>query len=519
MTEWTPRFNLYERIRAYFDSGFAARTTEMRFVQDFPRTSIANYLSATQRRTDTGGWSTQPWGGDQQRTLTPGKRRSMVKRARQIDEQNMLGSSLLDRAVDNIIGTGMVLQSKSKSKRWRSNVEAAWRDYIPQMDARSLMDGDELQRSWYRSHLRDGDVGLLLLRSGAVQTIESDYIQSPGGAGDLYRKESEPQILDGVEVNGIGRPTGFHIASINARKAQEWTRIGARDFVWYPRLERNNPQVVRGVPLVAQLAPFLDQIDGTVEAVVMAHRMSAMFGLIHKRENPAAAFNNLPSMRASANGTQQKSITLEPGMVEYIGANDGIEQVRPEHPTTSFADFMSFLIRLAGLKLGLPLELALLDFSRTNYSSARASMEQAYRKFRIEQRTFSNKVMSRIYRWRISKMVNEGVLSNPPSDYLEHQWFAPEWPYLDPLKDAEGALVAVDAGFSTLAKELARRGMDLETWIEDRKSELASLEEAGLPTIRSNKTREAGAPGGSQPNQPTPNGDEPTEDDNDDSQD
>lgn len=493
MTEWTPKLNLYERVRSYFDARFAAQVTVDRFAQAFPRSAITNYLSASQRRTDTGGWETQPWATDRQRVLTPQKRRSMVKRSRQIDENNMLGSSLLDRAVDNIIGTGMVLQSSSKSKRWRTNVEAAWRDVQSQLDARQLMEGDELQRSWYRSHLRDGDVAMLLLRNGAVQTIESDYIQSPGGAGDLYRRENEPEILDGVEVNGIGRPVAFHIAAINSRRLEDWTRISARDIVWYPRLERNNPQVVRGIPLPAQLGPWLDQIDGTIEAVVMAHRMAALFGLVHKRGNPAGAFTGIPNMKTNANGVQQKSLTLEPAMVEFIGADEDIVQIKPEHPTTSFADFMSFLIRLAGLKLGLPLELALLDFSRTNYSSARASMEQAYRKFRIEQRTFSNKVMSRIFRWRISKLVNDGVLSNPPSDFLEHHWFAPEWPYLDPLKDAEGALVAVDAGFSTLAKELARRGMDLEQWIEQRTEEIKALEAAGLPTIRSNKTREAGA--------------------------
>jgi len=516
----TVKPNLLDRLRGYISPEYAARAALARYVESAPRSAIKNMLAGSDRRTDTGGWQTQPWAGDGQRTLTPGVRRSMVKRARTIDEHNMLGSSLLDRATDNIIGTGMTLQSHSGSKRWRRNLEAWWKDYeLSGMDARSMMTGDELQRSWYRSRLRDGDVGMLLLRNGGIQTIESDYVQSPGGAADLFRRTDEPEIIDGVEVNGIGRPLAFHLNSLNARNQQNWTRIEARNFVWYPRIERNSRLIVRGVPMLAQLGPLLDQIDGTVEAVVMAHRMAALFGLVHKRTNPAAAFKGINTLTANMQGNQQKQINLEPAMVEYISTDEDIVQIRPEHPTTSFGEFMTFLIRLAGLKLGLPLELALLDFSRTNYSSARASMEQAYRKFRIEQSTFADRVMNRVARWRISKAINDGELANPPSDALNFKWFAPEWPYLDPQKDAVGALIAVDAGFSTLERELGRRGLEFNDWIEQRKAEIAALEEAGLPVIRSNATRESGAAASEPPTQPNPNGDRPTEDDDDNSQD
>lgn len=488
-----------DRIRGWFDADYAARATVARYVQDYPRVAFSNFLSANERRGDTGGWQGQPWGPYGTETLTPERRRSMVKRARQIDENNMLGSSLLDRAVDNIIGWGFTLQSTSKDKGWRSEIEAVWREYeMSGMDARGMMLGDELQRAWYRSRLRDGDIGILLLRNGAVQTIEADFIETPyGGRGG--RTNEDPEIIDGVEVNGIGRPLAYHVASLTERAATS-TRIPNINMIWYPRLERNTKRIVRGVPLMAQLGPLLDQIDGTVEAVVMAHRMAACFGLIHKRGNPAAAYGSIAATTANMDGREQKSVNIEPAMYEIAGHDDEFIQVKPEHPHTGFGDFMTFLIRLAGLKLGLPLELAMLDFSRTNYSSARASMEQAYRHFKIEQAIFAQRVMRRLFQWRISKWINDGTLSNAPDDAWEHKWFAPEWPYLDPQKDAEGALVAVDAGFSTLSKELGRRGLEFNDWLEQRTVEIQAITDAGLPIARSNKTRDANASANEQGN-------------------
>src|SRR5690606_5711605 len=133
--------------------------------------------------------------------------------------------------------------------------------------------------------------------------------------------------------------------------------------------------------------------------------------------------------------------------------------------------------------------LALLDFSKTNYSSARASMEQAYRRFRIEQRTFARTVLSRVYRWRVSKWINEGALT-PRDDAWTHTWYGQSWPYLDPQKEAAGSLVAVDAGFSTLTEELAARGWTFQEWVEERGRELKAIEAAGIPMIHSTATRD-----------------------------
>jgi lambda family phage portal protein len=495
----TAQLTLPDRVRGWFSANYAAKASVNRYIEQNTRRASRDYRSGRQRRTDR-GYTGQPWGTSGTRTLTPIARRNMVQRSREIDENNILGSSLLDRAADNIIGQGMVLQARTTSKRFNKQVEALWANYDP--DVRGMVCWPNLQHAWYRAARCDGDLGLLLLRSGKIQTIEGDYIQTPAGAGS--------NVIDGVEINTPGRPTRFHVASVKSDGRTDHTAVDARNFVWYTHTNRLNRTAVRGVPVLAQLGWLLEQIDGTFEAVTMAHRLGASFGLLRKSGNPGTQFDALAGVTPNADGDDQNRILIEPAMVEFIGKDEDVIQIKPEQPGAVFGDFMRLLIRISGLKLGLPLELALLDFSDTNYSSARASMEQAYRRFRIEQHTFGCRVLKRIYEWRVSKWMKEGLLPER-SDAFEHRWLGQPWPYLDPQKEAEGALVAVDAGFTTLHDELMRRGLQFDEWLRIRSEEIKAIVAAGIPVTHSGKTREVGAEPTATPGQPNSDGDSNTE--------
>lgn len=453
------------------------------------------YINSARRasrtgRTDKTGYTQQPWGIWGNRTMTAAGRQIAVKKSRAIYENNVLGRSMLDRAVDNIIGEGMYVRPRTSDDGFNAEADAWWKQY--HADDRGMVDNATLQRQWFRSFKRDGDVGGILLKGGQVQTIESDLIQSPDGSiGDQYWRGNRPEVVDGVKLTMSGRPTAFHVATLDAKGKASWPAIPARNFLFIADNDRSDYTAVRGVPTLATIGWLLEQIDGTVEAVVMAHRMSAAFGLVKKVASPGKRIGNLPTT-TNGSGNSQAKISIEPGMFDFIGHDDDLIQVKPEHPTTSFSDFMGTLVRFAGLNLGLPLELAMLDFSKTNYSSARASMEQAYRSFRVQQRYFANNWLSKWYRWRIAKAVNLGELSGAiPDDYLNHEWFGQPWPYLNPVDDAAGTLALIDSGRTTLTQELAKVGMTLEDWLDEKATEINKAGEAGVPLVHSNLSRDA----------------------------
>lgn len=257
---------------------------------------------------------------------------------------------------------------------------------------------------------------------------------------------------------------------------------------------------------MAQIFGLFDQIDGYLEATVTAARIAACFGILIKTNAAAAAFGNLQTQQ-NQNAQAQRIANIEPGMVQYLAPGDEIQQVSPSQPTQSFPDFVAVLMRFAGLSMGLPLELVMLDFSRTNYSSARAALLQAYRSFRVLQDRFEKQFLRRIYPWWLDRMVKLGEIQVPPGlgDLAyDHKWLAPGWEWVDPLKEIQAALLELDTGLTTLSDLAAQKGKDLYELFARRQRELETMKKMNIPIMHSNSTRDEAQPGETAAAKPEP---------------
>ena len=64
--------------------------------------------------------------------------------------------------------------------------------------------------------------------------------------------------------------------------------------------------------------------------------------------------------------------------------------------------------------------------------------------------------------------------------YSTCTWMGPPRGWIDPVKEAQGAVLRMDAGLSTLQQECAEQGQDWEEVIAQRRIEVARFHEAGL---------------------------------------
>jgi len=399
-------------------------------------------------------------------------------RSRQLDERNGIATGLLNRCVDNVIGSGIRPQAGSSSESWNKKAEELFNDWSSRADVRGLGDlYSYLQPLWFREYLVGGDCGIILLKDGSLQTVDADAISTP------IKMSGQSNINDGVEMDNLGKPVRFWVQNGDKTKHKA---ISAHDFIYYPHIR--TVRGTRGEPAFHQTDKYFDQIDGSIEAVVMASQMAAMFGLLIKSEGDIGTLTSLPTT-SDARGTSKPAMDLEPAMIKHLMPGESIEQIKPEHPGTNYPEFISLILRLVGLPLGLPLELVLLDFSQTNFSSARASLIQAQRTFKNHQNSFRKTILERIWRWRISKFMKEGLLPNI-KDAFSHRWITPGWPYIDPDKEMQANMLAIDAGLSTLSITAAGLGYDYEELLAQRAKEIKIMEKMGIPILHSKKSRD-----------------------------
>jgi lambda family phage portal protein len=458
--------------------------------REWARTTLeASHRGGIQTRTST------PWGSSVSfRGGTMSGRMNLAdqcSRARRVYSEHPVGRSLLKTETDNVIGDGLTLQGKTASKEFNREAEERWVEWMDRADIRGLENGSDLQRRFYRSPRRDGDGGMVLVDRGGesrLQYIPRDLICTPDD------KHGETTIIDGIEVNAACQPVAFHVLDTDERGKRRWTRVPAPNFV-YNLPEFDEDLAVRGPTCYSQIFSLLDGLDGYVDAVIIAARMAAVFGLIFKDANANQQYAALGTL-ANSQGQQQKGVTLENGMVKYVGGKDDVVQVQAQQPMNQTPDFIRAVCRLLGLPFDMPLELVLKDVSQVNFSSARVGLLGYYRACRARQKPYRVK-WDRIYQWWISRERKRQELGLPgafvtafPENYWAHRFGFQGWDYTDPVSESQADLLQIDMGVKTPQMVAAERGRDWEEMQEELAVARALRRLSELPEMHSTLTRD-----------------------------
>lgn len=474
MSEYTTRPNWLDRVAGYVSPKWGAERMAWRDAQAAYRGGVSTRLSRP--------WSgsTSYKGGLQSDRKLLG---SMRDRARNVYDNNPIGRSLLKTETDNVVAEGLKLQSRTASKDFNREVEERFAEWLDVADVTGMYTGAELMREAYRVSRCDGDAGFILLDRGGesrLQLIPGDLISNP-------IKGWTPEIKEGVEINRVGKPTAFYIEERDENAAQEWTRIGADNFAYL--CHPPAPLMVRGQTCYAGVFSLLDKLDDYVDAVTTAARMACLFGLLIKSDTAAKQFGALGTL-TNSNGDAQKGVTLENGMLRYMGSKDDVVQVQAQQPMSQTPDFVRIVLRLIGVAFDMPLELVLKDVSQANLSSLRGGRQDYHRACRPRRNWYASH-WSRIYRWWISREVNAGTFTTAvPENYWPHEFQARGWEFTDPVTEAQAKLLEIEMGIEAPQNVAASLGRDYEAIIDLRKQAAAMNRAAGLPDIRGTYTRD-----------------------------
>jgi capsid protein len=208
---------------------------------------------------------------------------------------------------------------------------------------------------------------------------------------------------------------------------------------------------------------------------------------------------------ANSKGEQQKAVTIENGMVKYIGQQDDVVQVQAQQPMNQTPDFIRAILRLIGLPFDMPLELVAKDMSQVNFASARIGLIGYYRACRARQIAFSTRCLSRIYQWWIAREIKMGrFVTAAPADAWSHRFMAQGWDYTDPVSEAQADQLQIDMGIKTPQMAAAERGRDWEEMQLDLAAARAFRKLHELPDVAGTYTRDRIEQQGQQQEQPQP---------------
>ena len=176
---------------------------------------------------------------------------------------------------------------------------------------------------------------------------------------------------------------------------------------------------------------------------------------------------------------------FENGMIRYLGPNEEAQVVNPQRPGPTFDSFTEKILRFIGAGLGMPYELIIKDFSKTNYSSARAALNEAWKFLKCHQRWLSEKICQPVWELVAEEAFLRSYVTAPnfyqkKIFYNRARWIPPSRGYVDPEKEINASITAMDHGLSTLSDECAANGKDWQDVLRQQKKEEDFRSKIGL---------------------------------------
>lgn len=424
---------------------------------------------------------------------------TLRQRSRMLYMSAPVATAALKRQRTNVVGSGLRLKSTinrevlgmtpEQAEEWQKHTEAEfalWAEKKNACDATGVNDFYGMQQLVMLSWPMSGDVFALVKRynptelmpySLRLHIIEADRVRTPsadGGMGMLTttsKLNNGNTIYDGVEVDPSGKIVAYHIANtypyqstVDPTKFKRVEAYGAKTGL--PNvlhvMDTERPDQYRGVPYLAQVMEPLLQTRRYTEAEIMAALVQSLFTAFVKSE---AGTDDIPFNEVIGEGVQEVSrdpneYEMGPGTINMLEPGEDVVFGSPTHPNTGFDTFMRAMFEQVGASLEIPADLLIMSFN-SSYSASRAALLEAWKAFRMRRNWLTKDFCEPVYELWLTEAVARGRIIAPGfltdplirQAYLKCEWIGPSQGQLDPTKEVNASVTAIENGLSTREAE------------------------------------------------------------------
>lgn len=408
-------------------------------------------------------WSGRPASGDAQSWVRAGAG-TVAVRAAHFALNNPHGARIVQSLADNVVGAGIKPKARSDSPIINAALHRAFDTLTDEIDWTGQGDFYAMQRAVMADMVIHGEA-LLMWRASAHGIPQLQRLHPEQLDRSITRVVSDDtRIIQGVEFHSsTGRPIAYWIrpsapGDALAGMAAPAVRIPANSIIhiFRPLL----PGQVRGLSWLAPVLLAGHEIDQLLDALLVRAKVSALHtGFIYNAD-----------ANSPYSGQQQGDVLtvgMEPGSLINLPSNKRIEFSEP--PDSGNAPELAVsILRTMAAGIGLTYEQLTGDYSHVSYSSARAATLE-FRRFcegvqhHVMVFQFCRRVWTEFLRWQVlTGTVPASAFADPAKGLQSAKWLPPSWPWVDPMKDAQAAILEMDNNLRSRSEVIAERGYDAE---------------------------------------------------------
>lgn len=424
---------------------------------------------------------------------------TLRQRSRMLYMASPIGASAIKTNRTNVVGNGLKLQSninrqvlgmtKEQAEEWQKKTEAEfelWASKKNACDATGMNDFYGIQQLALMSWLMSGDTFAVIKRYDRtplhpyglrIHLIEADRVRTPAENSDglIYMtrgkaKDTNNEIYDGVEVDGNGKVVAYYVANTypfeptltftDFKRIEAYNRITGLPNILHI-MDSERPDQYRGVPYLAQIIEPVLQTNRYTNAEIMAAVVQSFHtAFITTETDPTEMPFNEAIPEEEQISDSSDDYEMGPGTINLLQPGEDVRFNTPTHPNTGFDVFVKAICDQIGAALEIPRDLLLKEFN-ASYSASRAAMLEAWKAFKMRREWLTNDFCKPVYEIWLTEAIALGRIQAPGffndplihQAYLGSEWIGPAQGTLDPTKEIEAAIMAIEAGLSTHEQE------------------------------------------------------------------
>ncbi|MFC6490683.1 phage portal protein [Nitratireductor sp. GCM10026969] len=457
-------------------------------------------------------------------------RTEIVDRLNDAARNDGWSSAGVSRLVDNIVGSGWTLAARpnfaslnmtyEQAEDVADQIEALWRDYTQDVDKwcdaeRSKPMAGILGLAARHRFGPDGEAfALIVWRDEAPGFQTAVQVVDPGRCSNPLGRADDVSLRDGVEIDEYGAANGYHFRKyhpgdvfLGQGNPWQWDYV-PRETEWgrptvVHAFEQKRAGMTRGVsdwaPVIRSIKQYTDYEDFECQAALLNAVMAAFIETpfdpdelldslgVDGQSGVASVYGAIAEAQKAYYGAAP--IDLPGVRVNTLQPGEQAKFTRPEHPNANFEVFVNAALRKIASAVGLTYEQLSMDWSKVNYSSARAALLEIWRGLTSKKSNIASQFMGPIYRAWLEEVFDKGLIRLPagavhfeenPAAWCHADWIGPGRGWIDPLREAQAAGERLASNLSTLQQEAAEQGRDWKMDAMQREREHRFYQKLGL---------------------------------------
>jgi lambda family phage portal protein len=417
----------------------------------------------------------------------------MIARSRRSADNNALSNNIDEVLISHIVGEGI------KPEPVVSNVNGTpveginkalsegWKRTNDGLDSTGKQTYYGLQELGLRTIINSGSVLTNMIKSGKgnflpvqMELVEPDRL-------DFSRDWRVPSMSDnapesstqfGMVLNERGVPQKYWIQGIKNPISADFMDI---------RYQRRRPQQYIGVPWKARVLKTLFDMDNLIEDKTISSRIQTMIALWMNKNDASSISKGLNS---------DYNLKWEAGRIMYSGTKPEVIS-SGENINETFDPMTRLLSRFVAIGNGFSYQTLTRDLQGMNFASSRANILEDRKFFRRVQRWFVKEYCQLDWEKFVFWMFATGKIPGKtladfnadPWKYTQCHWQTPGWEWVDPMKDAQAAVLMLQNHMTTLKDVYGKLGKNWEAevkqglmerkMIQDLKAEMGIVDLVG----------------------------------------